>query len=274
MIRVLLLAAGFLSAASAQLVDPKVLVTQSIANYNHDWREAMSWAYTQTDVSHDAGGLKTEVFEIAPLEGTPYDRLILRNGQPLDSDEQRKEERKYEKIARERSAESPGERAERIQKYEKAREFVNEVPNAYNFKLLGSENVNGRPAWVVQLTPRADFESEIPHASILRHIEGKLWIDKEDVRWAKAEAPVMDKISIGVILARIGPGTSFEVEQVRIADDLWLPQEIRIKGMARVLLFHEKNLGEELTFANYHKESSSSASSQQPMKPVGSKSFR
>ncbi len=252
-----------ISAAHAQ-IDPRALVEQSIANYNHDWREAMSWTYTETDVTRtDDGkdGKKVEVFEVAPLAGTPYDRLILRNGKPLDAVERRKEDRKYEKTLKERTEESPRQRAERIQKYEKGRAFIDEVPRAYDFKLLGSEVVDGRPAWVVQLTPRAGFVPESPYAALLRHIQGKLWIDKEDVRWARAEAPVIDTISIGVILARIGPGTNFKVEQTRIANDLWLPKRIAINGTARVLLVHDKILDDQLSFSGYHKESSTSARS-------------
>jgi hypothetical protein len=248
----------FTSGAYGQIA-PRALVEQSIVNYNHDWREAMSWAYTQTDLT--PVDEKVEVFEVAPLAGTPYDRLVLRNGQPLDAAEQRKEARKYEKTLKERTEESPREKAERIQKYEKARAFINEVPNAYDFKLLGSELVDGRPAWVVQLTPRAGFVPESPYAAMLRHIEGKLWIDQQDIRWAKAEAPVMDSISIGVILARIAPGTKFELEQTRLADDLWLPRRIVINGTARVMLLHDRNLAEQLTFSGYHKESATSARS-------------
>jgi hypothetical protein len=267
-----ILAAALLIPAAYAQVDPKALVEQSIVNYNHDWREAMSWSYIQTDMTQADDATKIEAFEVIPLAGTPYDRLILRDGEPLDATEKRKEDRKFDKTLKERSEESPEERADRIQKYEKARAFIDEVPNAYDFKLLGSETVNGRPAWVVQLTPRMGFVPESPHASILRHIVGKLWIDKQDVRWAKAEAPVMDKISIGVILARIGPGTNFKLEQTRITDDLWLPSRIAINGAARVLLFYCKNLNEQLTFSGYHKESSTSATTQ--VSPTPGKSFR
>jgi hypothetical protein len=254
------IAAAFISVACGQ-IDPRALVAQSIVNYDHDWREAMSWAYTQTDVTRADDGKKVEVFEVTPLAGTPYDRLVLRNGEPLDAAEQRKEDHKYEKALKERTEESPRKKAERIQKYAKARAFIDEVPNAYDFKLLGSELVDGRPAWVVRLTPRPGFVPESPYAAMLRHIEGTLWIDKQDVRWARADAPVIDTIGIGVILARIEPGTSFQLEQTRIADDLWVPKRIVINGTARVFLVHDKNLDEQLSFSGYHKESTTSAKS-------------
>jgi hypothetical protein len=250
----------FLSAGWAQ-VDLKSLVKQSVDNYNRDWREAMSWAYTQTDVTRADDGKQISVSEVVPLDGTPYERMISKNGEPLEKSEQRKENHKYEKTVKERGGETSAERQERIQKYEKSRAFVNEVPDAYDFKLLGEEPVNGRPAWVVELKPSTNFVPESPHAALLRHIEGKLWIDKQDTQWAKAEARVIDAISFGFILARIGPGAHIDLDQTRISDHLWLPKQITINGFARVLMFHDKDLAEQIDFSGYHRETTSSAAS-------------
>ncbi len=84
---------------------------------------------------------------------------------------------------------------------------------------------------------------------------------------------MIDTISIGFIVARIGPGTNFVLDQTRISDDLWLPSRIAINGVAQVFLVHDKNLDEQLTFSGYHKESSTSASST-PAVPNPGKSFR
>jgi hypothetical protein len=65
---------------------------------------------------------------------------------------------------------------------------------------------------------------------MLEHIEGKLWIDKEGAQWAKAEARVVDTIGIGWILARIGAGTRFGVQQARVANGLWMPRRLTIAG--------------------------------------------
>ena len=52
----------------------------------------MNWScITRADVTQVDGGKEVSVTEVIPLEGTPYDRVILRNGEPLDPTEQRKE---------------------------------------------------------------------------------------------------------------------------------------------------------------------------------------
>ncbi|MDP9171788.1 MAG: hypothetical protein M3N54_14320 [Acidobacteriota bacterium] len=239
--------------------DAKTLMVRSIETYDRDWRAGMKWGYTQTDITTVDGKKVVELSEVVPLEGTPYERLISRDGHPLSPEEQRKEDAKYEKAMKQRQSESPSERQARIRKYEDERSFLKDLPNAYDFKLLGEETVDGRPAWILSLTPLPDFVPTTPHGAMLKHITGKLWIDKQSLQWAKAEAHVIDTISIGWILARIGAGAEISLQMTRVTDQLWMPKQICINGSARVLMVHNKNLNEELTFSGYHADSALSS---------------
>jgi hypothetical protein len=253
-------AACLITAGAYSQVSPKELVSQSIRNYQRDWQAARTnWVSTETDITDSDGTKEVDVSEVIPLAGTPYDRLILKNGRPLTPSEQRKEDRKYERALRQREQETAPERAARIRKYDEQREFVNDIPNAYNFRLGGEEVVDGRPAWIVEISPRADFTPTAPHGAMLEHIEGKLWIDEGDMQWAKAEARVIDTIGIGWVLARIEPGTRFTLEQTRVENGLWMPRRITISGAARVMIFHSKTISEELTWSGYRKDGGVSA---------------
>jgi hypothetical protein len=244
-------------------VDPGEIVRQSIQNYDRDWRALRdTWTYTQKDVTQSEGSKEVEVSDIIPLNGTPYERLISKDGHALTPEEQRKEERKYQRALRAREKESRVERAWRIQKYDNERAFVKDIPAAYDFRLVGEESVENRPAWVITMTPRAGFVPSTPRASLLSHIEGKLWIDKEDLQWAKAEAHVFETIGIGWILARVQPGTKFAVEQTRVENGLWMPRRITISGEAHVMLIHNKAINEELTYSGYRRTGSVSAQKQ------------
>jgi len=246
----------------AQTDAAETLVRQSVANYEHNWRAAMQWGYKQTDVTGKDGGKETTTSEIFPLEGTPYERVVAKDGRPLSPEQQAREEEKFQKELNTRRDESTEERQTRIGRYEKQREFIREIPKAYDFRLLGEENVAGRPAWVVTLTPKPGYVPQHPHADMLKHIEGKLWIDKEDLQWAKAEAHIIDTISIGLILARIGPGAHITIDMARVAPGLWMPTKMTINGTARVLLVHTKNLEERLLFTDYHRAPPTPASTQ------------
>lgn len=234
-------------------VDPKVLLRQSVDNYNRTWRAGMALAYTATDVTESGGDKDVTVTEVIPVAGTPYDRVVVKGGQKLKGEDAAREEQKFEKTCREREKESPAERAARLRKIESQHAFANEVPNAYDAKLVGEDTIDGRPAWILQLTPRADFHPVNMRAAMLKHIGARLWIDKQDVQWVKAQAHVIDTISIGWVMARIGPGANITFEQTRVADSLWMPKKICIAGDAKIFLVHDKDLTETVTFTGYHR---------------------
>ena len=234
-------------------VDPKALLRQSVDNYNHNWRAGMAWAYTTTEVTDSAGEKDVTVTEVIPIAGTPYDRVVVKGGQKLKGDDAAREQQKFEKTCREREKESPSERAARMRKIESQHDFAKEIPQAYDAKLVGEETVDGRPAWILQLTPRSDYHPGNTRAAMLKHIGARLWIDKQDVQWVKAQAHVLDTISIGWVLARIGPGADITFEQTRVADGLWMPKKICIEGTAKIFLVHDKDLTETITFTGYHR---------------------
>jgi hypothetical protein len=261
----LLIAAGGFAAIPVnanpqERLNPKEIVRRSIRNYERDWRASRNtWAWTQKDITENDGKRQVEVSEVIPLDGTPYERLIGKDGRPLTSDEQRKEAHKFERTVRQRDKESPAERTDRIRKYEHQREIVKDIPDAYDFSLVGDEPVDSRSAWIITMTPRAGFTPTTPHGGLLAHIRGKLWIDKEELQWAKAEAHVFDTISIGWILARVEPGTTFSVEQTRVENGLWMPRRITINGAAHVMLVHTKSISEELIYSGYRRKGAVSA---------------
>jgi hypothetical protein len=259
-------AAALLPSAYGQ-PDPKALLLKSIENYERDWRAGMHWGYTQTDVTRTDGTKEVEVSEVIPLEGTPYERLVGKDGHPLSPEEQRKEEQKFAKVARERQTESPEQRRERIRKYEAERSFLKDLPKAYDVRFVGEDIVEGRPAWILGLKPRAGFIPTTTRGGMLKHIEGKLWIDKQDVQWAKAEAHVVEPISIGWILARIGAGAQIKLDMTPVVNGLWMPEKIEINGAARVLMVHTKIVDEHLTFSGYHRHDAASALSNSAKAP-------
>src|SRR5438045_2119884 len=61
--RRILVIVSLASAAFGQ-ADPKALVTQSVKNYNRDWRAAMSWTYTVTDITNQDGVRHVNVSEV------------------------------------------------------------------------------------------------------------------------------------------------------------------------------------------------------------------
>ncbi len=83
------------------------------------------------------------------------------------------------------------------------------------------------------------------------HIHARIFVDKEDLQMTRAEAKVLDTISIGWILARIGPGADMDLEQTRLSASDWLPSLIDVNGTARILLVHDRPIRDRITYYDF-----------------------
>jgi hypothetical protein len=227
-----------------------------------------NYTYTERDIEHDLDGkgqtkkTETKTYEVLDIYGEQVQRLIEKDGKPLDAKDAAKEEEKIQKIIDKRKNESEAERKKREEKEAKDREdgrkFVKEIADAYNFKLLGTELVDGREAWMIEGEPRPGFQPHMKFADKLPKFHGRVWIDKADLQMSKLDVEALDTISFGLVLARLHKGTRFMMEQTRVNDEVWLPRHVTFKFDARVALFKGYKMDGEQTFSDYKKFGASS----------------
>ncbi len=103
-----------------------------------------------------------------------------------------KEDERVNRAATSRKEETSSEKAKRFTEEErkriKSRAFGREVYDAFEFRLVGEEQVEGRKNWVIEATPMPGYEPKEIMIVILSHLSGKVWIDQQDFLWTKAEA--------------------------------------------------------------------------------------
>jgi hypothetical protein len=240
-----LLFATSLPLAAAE--NAQELVRKAIENYQRDAQSALRYTYTTTD--HSLKGV--EVTQVMPLEGTPFERVIAKNGHPLAAEEEQRQQEKYDAAAKQRAGESPAARERRIRKYRDQSNFLRDVPEAFDFTMLREDTIDGRANYVVQCVAKPDYEPHDAKSRMFAKLTAKIWIDKQDIRMAKAEAEIVDTIAFGFIMARICKGGHIELTQKRIAEDVWLPKNIDIIGTARILLVDDKKVNEQITFDGF-----------------------
>ena len=211
------------------------------------------------------GQIKTtevKTYEILEIYGEPVRRLIEKDDKPLETKQAAKEEEKIQKIIDKRKNESDDDRKKREEKEVKEREddrkFVREVADAYDFKLVGTEDVGGREAWVIDGEPHPGFEPHMKESKFLSKFHGRVWIDKGDLQLAKMDIEAIDTVSMGWVLARVHKGTRVMLEQTRVNDEVWLPRHVSFKLDARVALFKGFNIQAEQDFRDYKKFRTSS----------------
>jgi hypothetical protein len=224
---------------------------------------AHNYTYTERDVQHkldSRGNTKsTEVktYDVLDIYGEQVQRLISKNDKPLDAKDATKEDEKIQKIIDKRKNESDAERKKREAKEEKDREdgrkFVGEVADAYNFTLVGTEQLDGRDAWVIDAEPRPGFEPHMKESKFLSKFHGRVWIDKSDLQLAKLDVEAIDTVSIGWVLARLHKGTRIMLKQTRVNDEVWLPEHVTFKVDARFALFKGYLMDGDQTYNDYKK---------------------
>ncbi len=221
------------------------------------------YTYIEREVRHNLDGKgetkSTEVktYEILDIYGTQVQRLIQKDDKPLDAKEAAKEEEKIQKIIDKRKGESDEDRRKREEKEVKEREdgrkFVREVADAYDFKLVGTEEVGGRAAWVIDGEPRPGFQPQMKESKFLSKFHGRVWIDQGDLQLAKLDIEAIDTVSLGWVLARVHKGTRVMLEQTRVNDEIWLPRHVTFKFDARVALVKGYNVDGDQEYRDYKK---------------------
>jgi hypothetical protein len=206
------------------------------------------------------GGVKkteSRTLEILQIYGELVERLTAKDDQPLSAGEAKKEDDKIQKIIDKRKNESDEDRRKRLAKEEKDREedrkFVLEIADAFNFRLTGSEMIDGRDTWVLEGEPRPGYEPRQRGSKMLSKFKGRVWIDKSEAQWVKLNITAIDTLSVGFVLARIHKGTHILVELTKVNDEVWLPKYVQLHLDARLALLKSYNLDVEQTYRDYKK---------------------
>src|SRR5947209_16526839 len=173
------------------------------------------------DAKGNIKSTEVKTYEVLEIYGEQVERLIEKNDKPLSQKDAAKEEEKIQKIVDKRRNESEGDRRMRAEHAEKEREdnrkFVTEVADAYNFRLVGTEWIGGREAWVIDAEPSPGFVAHMKEAKFLLKFHGRVWIDKADLQLAKMDVECLDTISFGLFLARFHKGSRLMLEQTIIS---------------------------------------------------------
>jgi hypothetical protein len=256
---------GVASVLPAQSVrdDAREIVRKSVELDQSNWHRMRdyTWIARQTDRNVDSSGHvkseKTDEWETVVIYGEPHHRMLKRDGKPLSEADDRKEQAKLDQLVAKREQETPEQRARREAEHEKQREkdreFLRDVPDLFDFRLLGDEKIDGHDVWVISATPKPGAQPKHGDAKALLKIQAKVWIDKAEYQWVRLEAETTATISFGLFIARLAPGAKLEFEQTRVNDEVWLPKRAVVRGAARLALVKKLAGEEETTWTNYRK---------------------
>jgi len=257
------IAALIASVALGQTPDAHEIVKRSVAAGEENWKMARNYTFLERteELRLDSAGKvrskEVKTFDVTLLEGSPYKRLVERDDHALPPEEDKKEQEKLQRSIAERMKETPAERERRIADYEKRRNreqgTMHEIEEAFDFRIVGEERIEGSEVWVIQANPRRGYQARSRDARILPHVRGRLWIDKQTFHWVKADAEVIDPVSWGLFLVRLEKGAHIVLDAARVNDEVWLPRRISVTASARIGVFKVIRVQEDTQYRNFHK---------------------
>jgi hypothetical protein len=264
----LILASGFgvgvlAFAAGHDTSSPSVaeIVRRSVITNTNDWKSQPQFAFQEFDLKSkvDSSGSvhpqQSKSYEVLMIEGSPYNRLVGINNEPLSPAQAAQENAKLERETLQRQHETPEERRARIAKYQNGRAeehlLMQQMTEAFEFKLVGEETLEGAECYVLDAVPRPDYQPPVERARVLTGMRGRLWIDKSEYHWVKVQAEVISPVEFGLFLAQVKPGTKFELDQAPVGN-VWLPKCFTESVNASVLGLYGYRTKEEEHFSDYH----------------------
>lgn len=233
----------------------RISVERDASNFARfkDYTFKVLQAEKQLDKNGKVTHTDTELTEVMMLGGRPYERTLERDGKPLSEKDAKKEQEKLDRESAKRSKETDRDRAKAEKERQNDRRFAREIPDAFDFTLLGEERRDGLPVWKIHAEPKPGFKPKDGRADILKKVQGTIWIDQAGYQWVAADIDVIDTISWGWFILRIPPGAKIRFEQTRVNDEVWLPKGVHIRGDAKLGLLKTFRLEVDLAYSDYRK---------------------
>ena len=218
----------------------KVLAAVKNPAIRHASSQFRSVQHTTIEKFDDKGRLRERedrVYDVGPLGGGVYARLVERNGKTLSPsellDEQQRQQRFLERSSTQRFGGGDSDRVPLDQ----------ELFNRYRAEVVGRELFDGRPALVLHFWPRSnDLPVRRRQDYVLNKLTGKVWIDEQDWEIVRADAQITERVRVLLGLVAALDKVELHFEQVRMGDAVYLPLKFTANFEGRKLFttLHEK----------------------------------
>ena len=228
-------------------------MSPSVVATERSWQARDHYTYLERDEDrrlNSLGQVKSESVDVTRMmvvNGARFEQLLEHNGQPPTANEQKRSDDDLAKLKHE----TLDEQAARSRKDQDNRAFLQDVLEAFDFRLIGEETLDGRPAYVLQATPHPGYRAHGKYAKVFSRVEGKLWVDKRDFGWIKVDGQVTQSFSMGLFVARVQRGSHIILEQTCIGDGVWVPKRMEARASARILFLKSLDINRILTYSDY-----------------------
>jgi hypothetical protein len=224
---------GFLPNASAVMAR----VVQRASDSSRTL-EADEYAFEKCSINEDLDNsgkpTKTEekTYEIIPIKGVPFSRLVKIQNRNLTEKETEVQNRKEMEFRQRLAGKEGGSEGKKNKNWLDAR-----VVDRFDFKVERRDTFGGRPVLILSFRPKAIHgPARTVEDKVLNRLTGTLWVDEQEAEISQLKVGLTEDLSLG-LWGTIGSLKQFDLtlERERLADGVWVTQKQAVVMCGRKL---------------------------------------
>lgn len=233
---------------SAAPQNPAALIRTVVYNELHppDTGEFHSWRGQQVKPN------RTTVKQYVETPDGLLARVLTVNGQPLSGDDLAKENARINRLLDPKQMQQK--RKQQQEDENRTKRLVGALPDAFIYKITGTEEKNGHTLVKLHFTPNPKFSPPSRESLVFQGMEGDMIVDSTAMRLVKIDGTMMRDVSIGWgIIGHLDKGGRFEVEQSEVDKGDWEIIYMRLNFTGKALIFKTIRINEVDTSTDFHK---------------------
>lgn len=202
----------------------------------------------------------TSVYQISFLGSHEIQRLIERDGRPLSSKAQKKEDKRIRKQVEKYERERQKDKNKQAERTRKAELSIQNFLEADRFGNPRRERLEGREVIAFDFEANPAFHAKSRVEKLAQSLTGTIWIDAQAHEVVRLEARFAKSFKIGWgLVASVHPGTAVAFRQTLINNQVWLPTYVQAHVRARAFFFgvNQNQIDRYTDYRRFHVKSSS-----------------
>jgi hypothetical protein len=209
------------------------LVKDVVYNELQERRQVSLWQYR---VDKRVGSLNTIEQEVETVSG-PVNRVLARQGKPLDQAGQKKETDRLNNLAR-NTADQARMKQDHQAEEQRLERLIAAMPDAFLYAYDGTADGNLR----LSFQPNPAYNPPTYETRVYHALSGEIWIQPQQKRLAKLDGHIVNEIDFGYgLLGRIEKGGRFQIGREQVAENRWKTTLLDVHISGRIVLFRSIN---------------------------------
>jgi len=206
--------------------------------------------FMHLDVKRNKNG-QIETREMVNTPEIALGRIIAINGHPLSAEEKSKEDARLNRLVTSPDELAKKQKAQRADDA-RARKMVQAIPDAFNFKYVGTEKTEHGDLVVMSFSPDPNWNAPDRELQVFTGMQGVLKIAVPQNRIALMDATLFRGVDFGWgIFGHLNAGGSFLIEQKEVAPTYWDTTHMKLHFTGKILLVKSLDIQEDEQTSDY-----------------------